>query len=71
MSAERRIDRALSRNPKPPPFRRWRILIRAAVAAVGDHAGELVLDLREDSLERVAVPRVKPEDRLHGFQAAS
>jgi hypothetical protein len=40
----------------------------AAIAAVGDDAGEVRADLR--SRERVAVPRVKPEGRLRGCRAA-
>jgi hypothetical protein len=33
MSAAGRTDPALSRNPKPPPFRRWRIHSRPKLAA--------------------------------------
>ena len=43
----------------------------AAIAAVGDDAGEvgadLRLDLRDHGRKRVAVPRVKPEGRLQGL----
>ena len=46
----------------------------AAIAAVGDDAGELRaglgLDLRDDVRQSVAVPRVKPEGRLQDCLAA-
>jgi hypothetical protein len=46
----------------------------AAIAAVGDDAGELRaglgLDLRDDVRQSVAVPRVKPEGRLQGCLVA-
>ena len=43
----------------------------AAIAAVGDDAGEarsdLRLDLGQDGRKRMAIPRVKPEGRLQGL----
>jgi hypothetical protein len=46
----------------------------AAIAAVGDDAGQgradLGLDLGQDGRQSMAVPRVKPEDRLQGCPAS-